>query len=62
MIYLIRTNPLISNIIKIIVSRLKYLSMNSFIFGPKKWISVATKKNLALLPIMDAAIRGNKPT
>ena len=36
--------------------------MNCFIFGPKKQMRDATIKNLALLPIMDAAISGNRPT
>ena len=44
------------------VSRLKYLSMNLFIDGPKKYMRDETRKNLALLLRMDAITNMVKST
>lgn len=53
---MIAKNPPIKRIVKIIASQLKYLSMNDFICGPNFQISMAIKKNLAPLLIIDAII------
>jgi len=45
---------------KIVASRLKYLSMNFLIGGPNFQISAATAKNLADLPTIDANMNAKK--